>query len=36
MASERADACRELIKDLEREVLFELHRWVVSGSTDDS
>jgi hypothetical protein len=26
-ASERADACRELILDLEREVLLELHRW---------
>ncbi|UEM19769.1 hypothetical protein JL100_022180 [Skermanella mucosa] len=24
---ERADACRELIMDLEREVLIELHRW---------
>jgi hypothetical protein len=27
MASERAKACRELIMDLEREVLLELHRW---------
>ena len=27
MASERADACRALIMDLEREVLLELHRW---------
>jgi len=26
-ASERADACRELILDLEREVLLELHQW---------
>jgi hypothetical protein len=25
-ASERADACRALIMDLERELLFELHR----------
>jgi len=26
-ACERADACRALILDLEREVLLELHRW---------
>ena len=27
MAFERADACRALILDLEREILLELHRW---------
>ena len=27
-APERADACRALIVDLEREVLLELHRWI--------
>jgi len=27
-APERADACRALIMDLEREVLLELHRWI--------
>lgn len=27
IASERADACRALILDLEREILLELHQW---------
>jgi hypothetical protein len=27
-ASERADACRALILDLENEVLLELYRWI--------
>lgn len=27
LACERADACRALIMDLEREVLLELHEW---------
>lgn len=28
IACERAEACRALIRDLEREILHELHQWI--------